>query len=42
MHVAVKRYKSAFFGGNFIETMEESYQETGRVGARIIYTPARR
>ena len=35
----VEWYKSAFFGAGFIEALEESYHETGRVGMRVVYTP---
>lgn len=32
-------YRSGFFGEGFIETLEDSYQEAGRVGDRIVYRP---
>jgi hypothetical protein len=35
----VEWYKSAFFGQGFIEALEESYQQTGTVGRRVVYTP---
>jgi hypothetical protein len=36
------RYAQHFFGEGFVERLEQSYEEAGRIRERVVYRPKRR